>query len=394
MKRNPKYTLIHLAGADFLFPYGQMIADHSRSVQLNKTGTAIWKLLKNPIELPTLTALVAQELEPSPEELPALQRDVKEFTQKLMELNILINTPAQKETAACYLRIAGLTIKLCGDAKAFSENFNLFKLPATEEKMAEASTDQTILITEEEPPHRENNWYLLKNPQLCICETADSYILQFPASTGLKEGHLQKDGSRTVFYCQAPYHEELIYDLFHAIRISFLFLAQKHHMYALHSASIRYQGKAWLFSGPSGTGKSTHTNLWKQYISTPVINGDLNLLALQDKKPVIHGIPWCGTSEICDSHTWPLGGITLLKQEPDNRLLPIEDSQLQLAVLQRLISPLWTEAMLLQAADFVQQLSPLIFLGKLGCTISPKAVHTIKEKIDEWCLAKNQHKLI
>ena len=159
-------------------------------------------------------------------------------------------------------------------------------------------------------------------------------------------------------------------------------------MYALHSASIRYQEMAWLFSGPSGTGKSTHTNLWKQHISAPAINGDLNLLAFQDGKPVVHGIPWCGTSEICDSHTWPLGGITLLKQAPDNRLISLEASKLRLAVLQRFISPLWTETMLQQATAFVEQLSPKIFLGKLGCTISPEAVYTIKAAIDEWYLTQ------
>lgn len=384
MKQNPNYTLIHMADTDFLFPYGQMIANHSRSVQLNKTGVVLWRLLKNPIELSTLTELAAQELEIPADEFPSLQKDTKEFTEKLMNLGMIINTPVQTENAAFYLRIAGLTIKLCGPREAFSENFHLFSIPTSKEKIAEASTNQTIIVTDKLPPHRENDLYLLRNPQLCICDTADSYILHFPASTGLKEGHLRKDGSQTIFYCQAPYNNELIYDLFHAIRISFLYLAEKHHMYALHSASIRYQEMAWLFSGPSGTGKSTHTNLWKQHVSTPVVNGDLNLLAFQDGKPVIHGIPWCGTSKIYDSHTWPLGGITLLKQEPDNRLIPLENSKLCLAVLQRFISPLWTETMLQQAAAFVEQLSGQIFLSKLGCTISPEAVYTVKKAMDQW----------
>ena len=393
MKQNPNYTLIHLADTNFLFPYGQMIANHSHSVQLNSTGTVIWKYLKNPVELPALTELVAQELETPAGELPALQKDIKEFTEKLIALGIITdNTPVQNKKAACYLRIAGLTIKLCGPKEAFSENFHLFKVPSPEEKLAEAATDQTIILTEELPPQREDDLYLLRNPQLYICDTADSYILQFPASTGLKEGHIRKDGRQAIFYCNPPYNKELIYDLFHAIRISFLYLAGRHHMYAIHSASIRYQDMAWLFSAPSGTGKSTHTNLWKQHLSTPVINGDLNLLAFENGRAVIHGIPWCGTSEICDSHTWPLGGITLLKQEPTNRLLPLGDSMLRLAVLQRLISPLWTKAMLHQAAAFVEELSPQIFLGKLGCTVSPEAVYTIKEAIDGWCFAQSQNK--
>ena len=37
-------------------------------------------------------------------------------------------------------------------------------------------------------------------------------------------------------------------------------------MFALHSASLLYLEKAWLFSGPSGMGKSTHTALWKKTV--------------------------------------------------------------------------------------------------------------------------------
>ena len=85
--------------------------------------------------------------------------------------------------------------------------------------MASAFTDQTIIVTEKLPPQRGDDLYLLNNPQLCICNTTDSYILQFPTSDGLKEGHLRKDGSQIIFYCQPPYDKNLIDDLFHAIRI-------------------------------------------------------------------------------------------------------------------------------------------------------------------------------
>ena len=64
--------------------------------------------------------------------------------------------------------------------------------------------------------------------------------------------------------------------LFLAIRPVFLFLAQKKGMFVLHSASLLYLEKAWLFSGPSGMGKSTHTALWKKLFDTPFLNGDLN----------------------------------------------------------------------------------------------------------------------
>ena len=64
----------------------------------------------------------------------------------------------------------------------------------------------------------------------------------------------------------------------------FLFAAQKHGKFAIHSASILYKEKAWLFSGHSGMGKSTHTQMWHDLLQTPYLNGDLNLLAMENSK--------------------------------------------------------------------------------------------------------------
>ncbi len=385
MQQNPNYTLVCLADTAFLLPYGQLIASHKRGIQLNETGTVIWNLLKNPMDLPTLVELTAHEFGIPQSEREDFQKDIEHFVSELSALEILIDTPAPDEPAFCYLQIAGLTLKLCGPQEAFSKEFDLFKVPQSEEIMADADTDQIISVTEEAPPLRENGQYLLRNPQLCIYETLNHYILLFPLSKQILEAHLGKDGRRAVFYCQPPYDQTFIYDLFHAIRLPFLYLAGQHSMYAIHSASICYRDKAWLFSGRSGIGKSTHTNLWKEQFATPVINGDLNLLAVKNGKPVIFGIPWCGTSEICDTHTYSLGGITFLKQETGNRMIPQSDGQFRLAILQRLISPLWTEEMMQKAAAFINQISCDIFLGSLGCTVSPEAACVIKKAIDEHC---------
>ena len=53
---------------------------------------------------------------------------------------------------------------------------------------------------------------------------------------------------------------------------------------------------------------------------TPVLNGDLNILGIKDGMPCVYGLPWCGTSEIYTTTTYPLGGIVFLKQAPFNRV--------------------------------------------------------------------------
>ena len=43
----------------------------------------------------------------------------------------------------------------------------------------------------------------------------------------------------------------------------------------LHCAYLEYQGKAMLFSAPSGTGKTTQAGLWEQYRGSRTVNGCL-----------------------------------------------------------------------------------------------------------------------
>ena len=39
-----------------------------------------------------------------------------------------------------------------------------------------------------------------------------------------------------------------------------------HHRFLMHGAAIAFDGAAYLFTAPSGTGKTTHVRLWRQYL--------------------------------------------------------------------------------------------------------------------------------
>ena len=117
-----------------------------------------------------------------------------------------------------------------------------------------------------------------QNSEMTVFENPDRYVVLFPQMQNLYEAHMLKDGTYVRVYCHPQVSETNIENLFHAIRLFFLFTAQRNGLFAIHSASVLYQGKAWLFSGHSGMGKSTHTALWHELFDTPYLNGDLNLL--------------------------------------------------------------------------------------------------------------------
>jgi len=335
--------------------------------------------------------------------------------------------PAENSNTSCtstvhrYLSIGGLTLMLCGSKNAFSQDFDAFEIfpdtiPAdaagihsSPADQADSETnnvfhkdqtvtktnntlhvDQTVTVINHAPAQHPISKTLLKNRELEIMENNLQYIFLFPNAPGIYEAYLTKDGADARYYCCPPYTESIRQDLFHAIRLSFLYLAQLHDMVVLHSASLLYRDKAWLFSGHSGAGKSTHTNLWKDLYNVPLINGDLNLLSMENGHPVVHGLPWCGTSGIFDTQSYPLGGILLIKKAPQNHVDALDTSHAQLLVAQRLISPNWTETLMRKNLRFVAELAPHILICRLCCTKTPEAAEAGKKAVDNYLLSDAQ----
>lgn len=381
MKRNDQYVLKNLNGIPYLLPYGQTQADHKRGSRLNETGAFLWNLLEQEHNREELIAACAKYYDTAQKELPALSADIDQFLDNLNVMGYLTestnNTVTKKESGK-YIKAGNLILKLEGTSEALSDCFNNFLCEDA------GAADQTIVIHPYSPSQHVNGVLLLRNDELTIIDTGVQYVLLFPNKMHIEEIHLSKDAALADIYCHPPYTDTFREEFFHAVRFTFLYLAQKHHMAVLHSASILYRGKAWLFSGPSGTGKSTHTNLWHDLLQVPLLNGDLNVLALENEQPVIHGLPWCGTSGICNPDSYPLGGIILLKQAGKDRLEELSADRKRLLVLQRLISPTWIPEMLSANLDLVDQLADKIYITRLHCTKNFSAVEVMREGIDTY----------
>lgn len=90
----------------------------------------------------------------------------------------------------------------------------------------------------------------------------------------------------------------------------------------LHSSAVALDGKAYLFSAPCGTGKSTHTRLWQSTFGeqAKVFNDDKPAIRLIDGTWYAYGTPWCGKDGININMRTPLAGICFLKQAPENKI--------------------------------------------------------------------------
>ena len=90
---------------------------------------------------------------------------------------------------------------------------------------------------------------------------------------------------------------------------------------AIHSSCIVYKGKAVLFLGESGTGKSTHTRLWREHIDGAfLLNDDSPFLRVEDGKVWAYGSPWSGKTPCYKQERYELKGCVRLSQAPYNRI--------------------------------------------------------------------------
>lgn len=379
MNQTDGFLIKKINGISYLLPVGQRIAEQRRGMRLNETGEQIWNFIPSAKDRNELLALLADYYEIPPEDKDMLKKDMDSFLDQLAAWGMLEEPPLAPSGSGIDMMIGGLTLHLSSPKELIPSEFLPFYTKESQ------SPDMTIEILPSTGLSTSPAGGLLRiqAEDLLVCEQEQEYRILFPQSPQLQECMMRKDGTLARFYVVPPYREPLLSDLFHAIRLVFLYMAARHGRLAIHSASLYYREQAWLFAGPSGTGKSTHTNLWNQYFHTPVLNGDLNLISCEKGTPMIHGIPWCGTSGISDTASHPLGGIILLRQSPTNLCQePAVDEQ-TLLVLQRSISPAWTEDMLEKNLHIAAAVTNSCYITRLFCNREREAAEYMKARIDD-----------
>lgn len=388
IKRQNGYSLKKINEVYTLLPYGQIVADQKRGITINETGVFLWNALREHKEEAELVRLTAEHYGiTDSSEMKQLQEDIPEFLNQLKMLGILrtgTDSVLKEEGIKCCggMEIAGIRIGFFGEKELIPELFQDFMTDAERTDGDAGYWDQKIEFVEHLPENRQNGTVLLRNKELVISEWEEGYIAEFPTLDNVYEAYMTEDGSYVRIYCRKPCGKEERENLFHAIRLFFLYLAQRRGYYAVHSASVLYGDRAWLFSGHSGMGKSTHTAMWHELAGTPYLNGDLNLVGEKDGKLVVSGIPWCGTSGIYTTKEYELGGIVLLGRDSRDHVEPLSGYEKTVRVMQRMISPVWKESLLEKNLAFAEKIAGNVPVLHLLCTKEPSAVETVRREID------------
>lgn len=173
--------------------------------------------------------------------------------------------------------------------------------------------------------------------------------------------------------------------ILYALEVGFFHFLQSRSKAAIHSASILYDDSAYLFSAPSGTGKTTHINLWRQVLPhrTEILDGDVAVVGFHDGTPSAWGLPWAGTSGVSLNRRAPLKGVIFLRRGKENHVQRLNAHESALHLLARCFSPSWTKEMTAANLKVCQRITAQTPCYILECLPETAAVDVIRRQLDQ-----------
>ena len=153
-----------------------------------------------------------------------------------------------------------------------------------------------------------------------------------------------------------------------------------HDTILFHGSVVSVDGEGYLFTAKSGTGKSTHTRLWREYFGerAVMVNDDKPLLHITDSGVIAYGTPYNGKHRIGSNISVPLKAICILRRAADNHIEPITREQAYMMLLQQVYRPADSVKMM-TTLSLIDRLADTVNLYQLGCNMDISAAKVAYE---------------
>ena len=118
----------------------------------------------------------------------------------------------------------------------------------------------------------------------------------------------------------------------------------KHDTLLMHGAVVATGGQAYMFTAPSGTGKTTHIRKWVRGLPDAFVgNGDKPFITTDGERPMACGSPWCGKEGWQTNTMVPLAAIVLMERAEDNEIREVSFKEAFPTLLRQTYRPADTE---------------------------------------------------
>lgn len=150
--------------------------------------------------------------------------------------------------------------------------------------------------------------------------------------------------------------------------------------FLFHGSVVAVDGVGYLFTAKSGTGKTTHTRLWKNAFGerAVIVNGDKPLLKVTKDGVYACGTPWCGKEGYGENRIVPLKAICVLERDRLNHIEEVQMKEVFSILFQQCFRPK-EEKLLSQSLDLLIGLKGKVRIFRLGCNMDPEAAQVAYE---------------
>ena len=141
-----------------------------------------------------------------------------------------------------------------------------------------------------------------------------------------------------------------------------------------HGSVIAVDGEGYLFTAKSGTGKSTHTRLWREYLGNRavMVNDDKPLIHIVPNRITVYGTPYNGKHRLGANISVSLKAICILTRDDHNHIEPITKELAYTTLLQQVYRPA-DKTKMLKTLRLINSLADQVKLYLLGCNMDPEA---------------------
>ena len=145
-----------------------------------------------------------------------------------------------------------------------------------------------------------------------------------------------------------------------------------HNILLMHGSALCMDGEAYIFTAPSGTGKSTHARLWRETFGDRVwmINDDKPLVRVEEERAVVYGSPWCGKHKLGCNGSARLKAVVELTRDSRNHIEAVEEP------FPYLMKHIWRPEdrnRMQKVLDLEKRLIAQAAFYQMGCNTEPEA---------------------
>jgi hypothetical protein len=276
-----------------------------------------------------------------------------------------------------YYQIAGVVLKISGPKTDMADSYPQLR-PFRIEKAAHR-WEYRFRIVDELPEPPEHGGLVEPGRRVYVTDEGFHNYLGLVEQSA-KDGYmllLRKDGVTEVQVKRSEIPDTITqrivlqaFELEHLVAI--------HNGLLVHASCIEHEGKAVLFTAPSGIGKSTQAELWEKLSGASIINGDRIIVRKEAGQFFARGVPFAGTSGICHQAHLPISAVVCLQQAPVTTIRPLTGVQAFRRVWEGCTVQHWDHSDTESSVSCLLDLIDQVPIYELSCTPDESAVIALK----------------